>query len=129
MATRLTPRRKVILALINGSSSHWDAESVLSAMKNAGQNIGIATVYRALAALEAAALVDAIFIGERKCYERIDKHHHDHLLCHVCGGIEEFFHPQIEQLQEKIALKHGFMMQSHSLVLKGLCQQCQQKNQ
>ncbi|MDQ6975323.1 MAG: Fur family transcriptional regulator [Mariprofundaceae bacterium] len=126
MTIRLTPQRQAILALINGSSSHWDAETVLAAMKSTGKSIGIATVYRALAALEAAALIDSMFIGERKCYERMDKHHHDHLLCTVCGGIEEFFQPQIEELQAKIAHEHGFMMKSHSLILQGICQQCQQ---
>ncbi len=127
MTIRLTPQRQAILALINDSSSHWDAESLLAAMRKNGQQIGIATVYRALAAMEAACLIDAMFIGERKCYERMDKHHHDHLLCNICGGIEEFFHPKIEALQEKIAAEYDFIMQGHSLVLQGVCAQCQKK--
>jgi len=127
MTIRLTPQRQAILALINDSSSHWDAESILAAMRENGQQIGIATVYRALAAMEAANLIDAMFIGERKCYERMDKDHHDHLLCSVCGGIEEFFHPQIEALQEKIADEYDFIMEGHSLILQGICQQCQNK--
>jgi|UPI00036DC755 Fur family ferric uptake transcriptional regulator len=125
MTIRLTPQRTAILTMINESSQHWDAEAVLLALQQSGQRVGVATVYRALAALEEAGLIGSVFIGERKRYERIDKQQHDHLLCTQCGCIEEFFHPDIAVLQSEMAQAHGFVAHSHSLIIRGLCRACQ----
>ncbi|MDQ6979712.1 MAG: Fur family transcriptional regulator [Mariprofundaceae bacterium] len=125
MPIRLTSQRTAILTIINGSSAHWDAESVLQALQQSGQRIGVATVYRTLAVLEEATLIGSVFINERKCYERIDKQQHDHLLCSQCGCIEEFCHPYIAVLQSEMAQAHGFVAHNHSLIIRGLCRDCQ----
>jgi Fur family ferric uptake transcriptional regulator len=125
MAIRLTPQRQAILNIINSSPCHWDAESILQALRHNEQKIGIATVYRGLTALESAGMIDVMFMDQRKCYERINKQHHDHLLCCNCGRIEEFTIPELQSLQQSIAQAHGFTLHSHSLIIKGLCQQCQ----
>jgi len=126
MAIRLTPQRTAILTIINNSSAHWDAEGVLQALQQSGQRVGVATVYRALAVLEEAKLIGSIFINDRKCYERVDKQQHDHLLCSQCGCIEEFHLPNIAVLESEMAQAHGFLAHSHSLIIRGLCRDCQQ---
>lgn len=121
---KLTTHRKTILDFINASNAHWDAEELARALAGAGQAIGIATVYRALSALDEAGLIERIEFGGRKRYERAGKQHHDHLLCTGCGRIEEFFEPQIELLQEKIADSRSFRMTGHQLMIFGSCKQC-----
>lgn len=120
----LTTHRKTILEFINGSNVHWDAEELARALAGAGNAIGIATIYRALAALDGAGLIRSIDFGGRKRYERADKQHHDHLLCTACGSIEEFVEPEIERLQEKVAGSRSFTMTGHQLMIFGLCRQC-----
>src|SRR5262249_34939126 len=48
--------------------------------------------------------------------------HHDHLICLQCGLILEFENSQIEQLQDKVAMRlGGFKIVRHKLELYGLC--------
>jgi len=86
--------------------------------------IGIATVYRGLAALEDAGLIASIQLADKKRYERADKLHHDHMICTHCGSIEEFSQNQIEVLQEAAAREKGFTVSGHQLILFGCCARC-----
>ncbi len=123
---KLTPQRQAILDIINASHRHWDADELARAMSDAGQSIGIATVYRGLAALESQGLIDSIQLADKKRYESADKAHHDHMVCTECGHIEEFSHQTIEQLQLAAAEEKGFTLTGHQLVMFGLCRQCNQ---
>jgi len=124
---RLTAQRQAILDLINASNRHWDADEVARSLSDSGASIGIATVYRGLAALESHGLIDSIQLADKKRYERADKAHHDHMICTNCGHIEEFSHDTIEQLQQAAAAKKGFKLTGHQLVMFGFCKKCTQE--
>lgn len=121
---RLTQHRQAMLELINGSNRHWDADEVSRALNDAGLHMGIATVYRGLAALEEAGLLDSIQLADKKRYECADKAHHDHMICTACGHIEEFTHETIEELQRSVAKERGFQLSGHQLTMFGLCASC-----
>ncbi|HID35796.1 MAG TPA: transcriptional repressor [Ghiorsea sp.] len=121
---KLTAQRQAILDMINRSDKHWDADDVAYALKEEGISIGIATVYRGLAALADQGLIESIQLADKKRYERADKAHHDHLICTRCGSIEEFCEPEIESLQDKVAAERGFKIEGHQLLLFGLCKTC-----
>jgi len=124
---RLTTQRKAILDIINASNRHWDAEELARALADNGNVIGIATVYRGLAALESQGLIDSIQLADKKRYECADKAHHDHMVCTDCGHIEKFSHQTIEQLQQAAADEKGFKLTGHQLVMFGLCRECRQE--
>ena len=44
---------------------------------------------------------------------RIDDEHHDHMICLDTGKIIEFFDEELEDLQDKIAEKHGYKVVRH----------------
>lgn len=121
---KLTAHRETILNFINASNVHWDAEELARALAGSGKAIGIATIYRGLAALDEAGLICSIQFGGRKRYERANKRHHDHLLCTDCGIVEEFMQPEIEALQERVAKSKKFKMTGHQLLIYGLCEEC-----
>ncbi|MDQ7003417.1 MAG: transcriptional repressor [Ghiorsea sp.] len=121
---KLTAQRQAILDMINRFDKHWDADEIAYALKEEGISIGIATVYRGLAALADQGLIESIQLADKKRYERADKSHHDHLVCTGCGSIEEFCEPQIESLQDKVAEERGFKIEGHQLLLFGLCKTC-----
>ena len=50
--------------------------------------------------------------------------HHDHLICEQCGRIIEFFSPEVERLQDRIATKYGFTLSRHRHELYGTCPDC-----
>jgi len=121
---KLTAQRQSILDVINLSDHHWDADEVAQCLKEQGKTVGIATVYRGLAALAEQGLIQSIQLADKKRYERASKAHHDHLLCTACDDIEEFCKKEIEQLQDVVAAEHGFDIQGHQLLIFGICKKC-----
>lgn len=120
----LTRNRQIILDHINQSNHHWEAEELARALVESGNPMGIATVYRGLAALEAEGLISGFQMSDRKRYERASKHHHDHMVCTSCGKIKEFANNTIEQQQELVAKENGFTITGHQLVIFGICKAC-----
>ncbi|PCJ24200.1 MAG: ferric iron uptake transcriptional regulator [SAR86 cluster bacterium] len=120
------PRVKILQILESSETKHLSAEDVYKALIEAGEDVGLATVYRVLTQFEAAGLVMRHhFEGGSSVFELASMSHHDHIVCHNCGSVEEFYDEVIEQQQEKIALKHGFKITDHSMYLYGICKNCQ----
>ena len=114
------PRIKVLQLLENASESahHMSAEDVYLALLEAGEDVGLATVYRVLTQFETAGLVVRHnFEGGHSVFEIASGEHHDHMVCMETGSIVEFCDEEIEALQHKIAAKHGYDIIDHSLVL------------
>ncbi|MDX8396902.1 MAG: transcriptional repressor [Mariprofundaceae bacterium] len=124
---KLTIQRQAILDLISHSNRHWGADELALSLSESGQAVGIATIYRGLAALEQAGFIHSIQLGDKKHYERADKDHHDHLICTDCGRIEEFFDKDIEYRQQQVAEQQGFSMSGHQLLIFGRCRTCLQQ--
>ena len=114
------PRIKVLQLLENASDSahHMSAEEVYKALLEAGEDVGLATVYRVLTQFESAGLVVRHnFEGGHSVVEIAKGDHHDHMVCMETGKIIEFCDADIEALQHKIAEQHGYEILDHSLVL------------
>lgn len=121
-----TPRLKILEILDSADPHHMSAEAVYKSLIEAGEDVGLATVYRVLTQFETAGLVRRHnFEGDSAVFELDQGEHHDHLVCEQCGSVEEFFDPDIEQRQKQIALNAGFKMSDHSLTIYGRCPSCQ----
>jgi Fur family ferric uptake transcriptional regulator len=120
---KVTLPRVKILELLEGSDQrHVSAEDVYKMLLEKGEEIGLATVYRVLTQFESAGLVTRHnFEGGHAVFELESGHHHDHLVCVVCGKVEEFVDRTIENRQKEIAKKHGFDIVDHSLIIYGHC--------
>jgi Fur family ferric uptake transcriptional regulator len=122
------PRRKILEILEKKATSHMTAEDVYHQLRDAGEDVGLATVYRVLTQFENAGLVTKHhFEGGHSVYELNQGEHHDHILCVKCGKVEEFLDEVIEQHQAAIAKKAGFTMTDHCLYIYGICSDCQKK--
>jgi len=114
------PRVKILQILDNAVENglHLSAEDVYKALLEAGDDVGLATVYRVLTQFEAAGLVERHnFEGGYSVFEMARDEHHDHMVCAVTGEVIEFYDADIERLQKEVAKKHGFELVNHSLVL------------
>ena len=112
------PRLKIMQILESSETRHMSAEDVYRALSAAGDDVGIATVYRVLTQFEAAGLVMRHnFDNGPAVYEMDSGEHHDHMVCAETGKVVEFHSSEIEALQEKVAAEHGFELVDHSLVL------------
>ena len=94
-------------------------------------SIGYATIYRTLKLLAKAGLAEERRFedGFTRFEYKKPNAHHDHLICTGCGSIIEFENEGIEALQQDVASKNGFKVQSHKLEIYGLCAECQQRKQ
>ena len=120
------PRLRILEALARSDARHLSAEDVYKAMLDAGEEVGLATVYRVLTQFETAGMVIRHnFEGGRAMFELDNRAHHDHIVCTRCGRIQEFTDTTIETHQDKIAKQHGVQITDHSLVIYGICEACQ----
>ena len=120
------PRMKILDLMESSPVRHQSAEDIYQALRDEGEEVGLATVYRVLTQFEAAGLVTRHhFEGGQAVFELNREGHHDHIVCVGCGKVEEFFDDIIEQQQNKIAVEKGYEITEHSLILYGKCPQCQ----
>ena len=112
------PRVKILQILENTEQRHLTAEDVYRTLLEAGEDVGIATVYRVLTQFESAGLVVRHnFANGPAVYEIDHGDHHDHMVCTETGDVIEFHNEQIETLQREIAESEGYEVVGHSLVL------------
>jgi Fur family ferric uptake transcriptional regulator len=112
------PRLKILEILESDSQRHLSAEDIYRELLDAGEDIGLATVYRVLTQFESAGLVTRHnFEGGSSVFELDEGEHHDHMVCIESGDVIEFVNEDIERLQHEIAKKHNFELIDHSLVL------------
>ena len=112
------PRLKILEILENNTQRHLSAEDIYRELLDAGEDIGLATVYRVLTQFEGAGLVTRHnFEGGSSVFELDEGEHHDHMVCVETGDVIEFVNDEIEQLQHEIAEKHGYELIDHNLVL------------
>ncbi len=113
-----SPRLKILEVLETSAERHLSAEAIYKALIDAGEEFGIATVYRVLTQFEQAGLVARHnFEGGTSVFELADRTHHDHMVCLETGKVIEFMEERIEELQAEIADRHGYTIEDHSLVL------------
>lgn len=112
------PRVKILQILESSDERHLSAEDVYKMLLDAGDDVGLATVYRVLTQFESAGLITRHnFEGGHSVFELDDGEHHDHMVDVDSGTVVEFVNDEIERLQHDIAEEHGFEIVDHSLVL------------
>lgn len=124
------PRLKILELFENSDERHLSAEDVYKVLLNAGDDVGLATVYRVLTQFEdAGLLVRHHFESGKAVFELNEGEHHDHIVCVKCGKVEEFYDEEIEKRQKIAAESLGFKMQEHSLMIYGICNKpdCEEK--
>jgi Fur family transcriptional regulator, ferric uptake regulator len=113
------PRMKIleILEKSNPETHHLTAEDIYRVLLEAGEDIGLATVYRVLTQFEAAGLVTRHHFESGQAVFELDRGKHHHMVDLNSGKVIEFTSEEIEQLQKEIADKHGYVIEERSMVL------------
>jgi Fur family ferric uptake transcriptional regulator len=116
------PRIKILEVFQSTQTRHLTAEDVFKVLLNEGSDIGLATVYRVLMQFEQAGILTRNhFEAGKAVFELNEGKHHDHLVCVVCGRVEEFYDAEIEKRQQAIANDRGYVLQDHALSLYVVC--------
>jgi Fur family ferric uptake transcriptional regulator len=119
------PRLRILQIFHDVEIKHLSAEDIYRILLDEKIDVGLATVYRVLTQFaQAGLLVRHHFESGAALFELNKGRHHDHLVCTICGKVEEFVDDEIESRQEQIAKGMGFVLHEHSLSLYGACSQC-----
>ena len=123
---KYTPQRVAVLKEVLKDQGHRECEDFYMALRQQGNHVSRATVYRTMDILVKNGYARKMDIGDgRARYERkIGSPHHDHLVCSLCGVIVEFVDHNVEDLQIKIAKRYHFKLQRHIHQLFGICRKC-----
>jgi len=117
---RLTDQRRLIAKVMSEATDHPDVDELHKRVSKIDKKVSIATVYRTVKLFEESGILEKHdFKGGKARYEQSPDTHHDHLIDVNSGEIIEFVDEEIENLQNKIAEKHGYKLVDHRLELYG----------
>lgn len=124
-----TKQRDLIAAIALRADGHIGVEEIFRVARKKDPKVGFSTVYRTMKLLKECGLVIERHFGDGVTrYEPVrEGEHHDHLICTSCGDIVEFEDEAIEERQEAVAIRYGFVVQSHKHEIYGLCPKCAAK--
>jgi Fur family ferric uptake transcriptional regulator len=126
------PRRRLVRAAL-AQPGHFTAEELHDRLREMGEDVSMATVYRSLAVLEEAGILeghdfdDPAKRGQRRYERLLAREHHDHMVCLDCRSVVEFQNAAIERLQDRVAREHRFRIREHHLTMFVSCEVLAQK--
>lgn len=126
---RLTRQRQILLDLLENSGKHLDAEQLYRMARSKDPKLNRVTVYRTLKLLKETGLVDELdlmhYEGDQHYYETRLKQAHAHVICLMCGKVEEFFGEPLRKLQHQVKTSLGYDVLIARTEIGGYCPHCQ----
>ncbi len=124
----LTRQRLLVLDILKEQSGHPDATMIFQEAKKRDKRISLATVYRSLAVLKEAGLVEENRLGEdHGHFETTQAPHHYHFACIDCGKVIEFEAGEISAAVQEISRQKNIQITEIHFDLQGYCMDCQNK--
>lgn len=128
LGLKLTHQRLQIFNALRSMKNHPSAEDVLAAVKPKIPTISFDTVYRTLALFERHGVIAKVqYVDDKTRYDS-ETRPHCHLICTRCRRIEDFFWPDIEQLQVPDETARWGKIENRYLELRGICKDCLAKD-
>jgi Fe2+ or Zn2+ uptake regulation protein len=129
---RMTTQRRLILNLLQRMGGHPTAEELHAVVREHNSRIHLSTVYRTLRWLEDEGQISARRFEEHPHQDRYDltsPTEHHHFQCTICKQVFEFDHPGLSEIKDHFESLSGALVDSSSLMLYGICRECQTENQ
>jgi len=122
---RTTRQRTAVWGALDAAGGFVSARELHDQLAARGERVGLATVYRTLAALASTGEVDVLLRDDgESVYRRCSEAHHHHLVCRECGATVEVSGPTVEAWASAEAARHGFTEVRHTVELTGVCPTC-----
>lgn len=125
---RFSRNRQAILDCLRATDTHPTAEWVYAQLRPTHPSLSLATVYRNLAQLKEAGLVNSMGIVQGKEHFDADVSPHTHVLCVRCGKLIDV--PDVPVPSDVLASvmgATGFSLSANGVQFSGLCPDCQSK--
>ncbi len=122
---RATRQRLTVLAALRDRTDSVTAQELHAELRGAGEPVGLTTVYRTLAALSDAGMLDTFERDAEQAFRLCGDAHHHHLVCETCARVEEITAEEVESWVDGVARAHGFTVTGHRADIFGVCSACQ----
>jgi Fur family ferric uptake transcriptional regulator len=123
---RKTPQLDAIEGALRAAPRPLAVTEVHAAAEKSLSGLGIATVYRTLAALvEAGKIVTVVYPGQPTRYEWAVAQHHSHFICNNCRRVYDIEAP--DDVPKPKRRPKGFVFQGDEVTYYGLCAECAKK--
>jgi Fur family ferric uptake transcriptional regulator len=122
---RPTRQRAAVAAALAESEEFRSAHELHALLRESGERVGLATVYRNLQAMAADGEIDMLRTDDGEAvYRRCSTGHHHHLVCRSCGRTVEVEGPEVERWAGRVSAANGFTHIEHTLEIVGTCGDC-----
>jgi len=128
---KVTDERLKILQEVFSRHDHFDVETIVEKMDLNRVGVSRATIYRTIELLMEFGFLNKLVLSDGAIrYEHIMGHsHHEHLICEQCGSILEVRIPEIDQIQNEVALQNYFIPRRRAFNIYGICKKCRDKQE
>ena len=121
---RITPQRLAIIKILIDSREHPSVEQIYRQVQKDFTTTSLATVYNTLERLKEMGEVLELPFSGGSHYDGRNPRPHPHLVCTVCGAIEDL-DIDLGPAAEEVAAKRGYADVHHRLEFYGVCPRCQ----
>lgn len=121
---RITPGRRAVVEALVTADGHLSADDLATVVRRSHPGVHRATVYRSLEALEDAGLVEHVHLGHGRSVYHLADDLHQHLVCEVCGSVEEAPAELLAGVARRLQRERGFVMRPYHFAVLGRCGAC-----
>src|SRR3990172_2605102 len=121
---RVTPSRLAVIAAVLQQSDHFTVDDLLRRCRGVGR----ATVFRTVRLLTEMGVVCRVLLEDGSLHYRVSQRgHHHHLICTVCGTVQDLDQCAITDLVRELSDLSGYEIEGHWLELYGRCAGCRSR--
>jgi len=118
---KATVQRLAMLKIID-HAGHISIDSLYQSIRDLYPTLSLATVYKnILMMVDKDVLVEVPLSGSKSQYE-LKKEDHMHLICEVCGTVED---KEVDEVLIPLEKKSDFLLSHSQINLYGTCHSCQ----
>ena len=123
---KATPQRIAIIDLMH-RTGHISIDDLYTAIKEKFASISLATLYKNIHSMMDVSLIREVKVPGYKTKYEIEKAAHAHVMCKKCGELKDICVDPSSLLQNGGLEIAGYKADDISIVISGICPDCQQK--
>ena len=126
----VTHQREAVARVVFSTNGHLSVEEIEKALRDAGEKIGKATIYRTVDLLVRSNLVEEHDFGEG--FKRYEHRFgtapiHEHLVCLNCQRVTELVSDDLLRIEATVGREYGFRPHHHKFAIYGVCKECHEQ--
>lgn len=125
----LTTQRKAVYDVVRNANDHPTAAEVMNRLVEQGYNFAYGTVYNSLRYLTEKELIRELKLGESASRYDAKMDDHQHILCEVCGRVDEVMSGLPEEWSKTVAEETGYDVHHAHIVFGGCVRRVSKRSQ